>query len=302
MKPENFTEIYRINRIKIRKYLRFFALICGLIILLFSKTFAQSKIAVIAPEKNSLSQTFIEKLENSLSPNFKILDDSLSETAFLSAEHKTPFNLSTIESKNIGAAIGCDYFLLIKAENLTRYSFERKEYQESYAAVYAVSSRTGRLVFWKLVNGEAQKTDEAEKKLFDSIKDLSAEVSDTLKVVGKDELNENLRQKLEELPAENSPEAKNFRPPLPYRQIKPPYTRTAYLYSVAATVDIEIDIDETGKIQRTEIVRWAGFGLDETVEKTVSRMNWKAADRNGKSLPMRVLIRYNFKKIEPEDQ
>ena len=302
MKPEHFTEIYKIDEIKIKKYLRSSAFICGLIVCLFSKSFAQSKIAVIAPEQNSLNQAFIEKLETALSPNFKIFDDSLSETAFLSTEHKTPFNLSTVESKNIGAAIGCDYFLLVKAENLTRYSFAKREYRESYAAVYAVSSRTGRLIFWKLISGEAQKSDEAEKKLFNLIKDLSAEISDKLKTVSKDELNEKSKQQLEELPAANSPEAKNFRPPLPYRQIKPLYTRTAYFYSVEATVDIEIDVDETGEILRTEIVRWAGFGLDESVEKNIRRMNWKAADRNGKSLPMRVLLRYNFKKVEPEDQ
>ncbi len=302
MKPKNFTKIYRIDGIKIKKYLRLSAFICGSIIILSAVTFAQSRIAVIAPEKNSLNQKFTEELETALSPDFKIYDDSLSEAAFFSAKHKTPFNLSTEEAKNIGASIGCDYFLLIKAENLTRYSFEKKEYQESYAAVYVVSSRTGRLVFWKLINGEAQKSDEAEKQLFDSIKNLSAEITDKLKIVSKNELSEKPKQKLEELPAENSPEAKNFRPPLPYRQIKPPYTRTAYVYSVSATIDIEVDVDETGKILRTEIVRWAGFGLDESVEKTVRQMNWKAADRNGNPLPMRVLLRYNFKKIESEEQ
>ncbi|MGI8641193.1 MAG: TonB family protein [Pyrinomonadaceae bacterium] len=260
------------------------------------------KIAVLLPEKNVQSEKFADNLETSLSPNFKILDDSLSEIAFVSAKPEKPFNLSLEDAKNIGAAIGCDYFLLIKAENLARYSFEKKEYHESYAAVYAVSSRTGRLVFWKLVSGEAKKPDEAEKKLFDSIPDLSAEISDKLKTAAKKELSEKPAQKLEELPAESSPEAKNFRPPLPYQRIKPPYPRTAYLYSIEATVDIEIDIDETGKIRRTEIVRWAGFGLDESVNETIRKMNWKAADRNGKTLPMRVLLRYNFKKIEPEEQ
>ncbi len=290
------------NKIKIKKYLRLSAFICGLLISSFSSSLAQSKIAVIAPEKNALNRVFVEKLEDALAPDFKITDDSLSESAFLSTEHKTPFNLSTEESKNIGAAIGCDYFLLVKAETLMRYSFEKKEYQESYAAVYVVSSRTGRLVFWQLINGEAKKTDEAEKQLFDSIKDLTVRISERLKIVAKDELNEKSPPKIEELPTENSPAAEHFRPPLPYQRIKPPYTRTAYLYSVEATVDIEIDVDETGKIARTEIVRWAGFGLDESVEKTIRRMNWKPADRDEKPLPMRVLLRYNFKKIEPEDQ
>ncbi len=282
--------------------LRCLSLVCGQILLFCFAAFAQPKIAVIAPEKNPLNQTYIEKLETSLSPNFKITDDSLSEAAFFSTNRETPFNLSTGEAKNIGAAIGCDYFMLIKAETLPRYSFEKKEYRESYAAIYVVSSRTGRLVFWKLSSGEAEKPAEAENKLFASISDLTAELAEKIKIVGKAGLNEKSPPKLEELPPENSPEAANFRPPLPYRRIKPLYTRTAYLYSVAATVDVEVDVDETGKITRTQIVRWAGFGLDESVEKTIRAMNWKAADRNGKPLAMRVLLRYNFKKIEPEDQ
>lgn len=262
---------------------------------------AQSKIAVLVPEKNALSQSFAEKLETSLAKNFKVLDSSLSAAAYRSTNYEKPFNLSLAESKNIGAAIGCDYFLLVRAETLRRYSFEKKDFYESYAVVYTVSSRTGRLVFWKLINAETETAEKSEKKLQDSINDLSAELSDKLKAAAKEESNEKPAAKLEELPAENSPEAKNFRPPLPYQRIKPEYTRIANLYSVEATVDIEIDTDENGKILKTEIVRWAGFGLDESVTEAVRKMQWRAASRDGKTLPFRVLLRYNFKKIDKDE-
>ena len=283
------------------KNLYSFAFICGLFFFV-SVSFAQQKLAVLIPEKTYQSQVFAEKLESSLSANFKILDDSLSETAFHSTRFEKPFNLSREESKNVGAAIGCDYFLLMKAENQRRSSLSKGEYYESYAVVYAVSSRTGRLVYWKLVSREAETVEKAEKQLFASINELSVEIFDKLKIVTRDELNEKVAPKFEQLPAEDSPEAKNFRPPLPYRRIKPPYTRLANLYSVEATVDIEIDVDENGKILNTEITRWAGFGLDESVDKIIRQMNWKPADRNGKSLPMHVLLRYNFKKIEPDEE
>jgi TonB family protein len=188
--------------------------------------------------------------------------------------------------------------LLVRADTLRRYSFEKKDFYESYAVVYAVSSRTGRLVFWKLINAETETAEKSERKLPDSINDLSAELSDKLKVVAKEESNEKPAVKLEELPAENSPEAKNFRPPLPYQRVKPEYTRIANFYSAEATVDIEVDVDENGKILKTEIVRWAGFGLDESVSETVRKMQWRAASRDGKTLPFRVLLRYNFKKID----
>jgi len=268
-----------------------------LILSFASFSFAQ-KVAVLTPEKKSQSQTFAEKLEVSLSKKFKILDDSLSDAAYRARNYEKPFNLSLDEAKDIGAAVGCDYFLLLRAETLPRYSFENKEFYESYAAIFAVSSRTGRLVFWRLVNGESKAAKDSESKLLDSVNALSNEIFDKLKIVAREELNEKSAAKLEDLPAENSPEAKNFRPPLPYRRIRPEYTRFANLYSVEATVDALIEIDENGRILKTEIARWAGFGLDESVVQTVNKMQWRAATRDGKTLPLRVLLRYNFKKIE----
>jgi outer membrane biosynthesis protein TonB len=70
------------------------------------------------------------------------------------------------------------------------------------------------------------------------------------------------------------------------------------LYDTKATVDLEADVDLDGKIIGTRIVRWAGFGLDESVEAAVRSMNWRPAMRNGKPLPMRILLRYNFTKLD----
>jgi TonB family protein len=104
-----------------------------------------------------------------------------------------------------------------------------------------------------------------------------------------------------ELPEPGSPEAKNFRAPIPYRRLSPEYTRLAYLYDVTATVEATVDLDELGQITNMAITRWAGFELDESVAKAVRSMNWRPAERNGKPLPVRFLLRYNFKKIEKDD-
>ena len=263
-------------------------------------TVGAQRIAVLAPEKTGASESFAENLKTSLSEKFKVLNSSLSETAFLSVNAEKPFNMTADEAKIAGAAIGCDFFLLIKSENLRRFSLAKKEYFEAYAAVYAVSTRTGRLVFWKLQSFHGFESKTAEKLLFESVNDLAKEISEKLPVISAEELNEKA-VKIEEIPAENSPGAKDFRSPLPYRRISPQYTATANLYSIAATVDIEVDFDESGRILKTQIVRWAGFGLDESVMETVRQMNWRPASRNGKPLPVRVLLRYNFKKIEKEE-
>ena len=268
--------------------------------LLFSPAVSAQKIAVLAPDKTVRSEAFAAELGKYLSQNYRVLDASMSEAAFRSVAYENPFNLSTAEAKTIGAAIGCNYFLLVKYETLRRSAFKREEYYESYAVVYAVSARTGNLVFWKLNSFDADKPSEAEKKLFDSGRALAKEISDALQAAKRREITESDNPKIEEPPSENLPEAKNFRPPLPFQRIKPEYTEQANFYSIAATIDILVDIDETGKILRTEITRWAGYGLDESVTEAVKKMNWRPAEREGKTLPMRILLRYNFKDIEDD--
>jgi Gram-negative bacterial TonB protein C-terminal len=287
------------KKLNLKLNLRLAAFVCSFILLHSFNSFAQQKLAVLTPDKTTESINFAENLETSLSSKFKITNSSLSESAFLSSNPEKPFNLTTQEAKIIGAAIGCNYFVLVKSQNLRRYSSEKKEYFESYAAVYVVSSRTGRLVFWKLKSFDGNQSSDAEKLLLNSTDNLAAEIFDKLQIISQAELSEKVVE-LEEIPDENSPDAKNFRAPLPYKKLSPQYTTLANLYGIAATVDIEIDFDEGGKILRTEIVRWAGFGLDEAVTETICKMNWRPATRNGKALPIRVLLRYNFKKLDKE--
>lgn len=275
-------------------------LIGFLIFIYVAAVSAQQRIAIILPAENPQSLAVKNHFEKSFSKTYRIIDSDLAKSVFQAGGFENPYNLSTEESKNFAAAVGCDYFLLLKADNQRRTSFAKPEYYESYAAAYVVSSRTGRLVFWVLKNAEAEKADEADEKLSSSFKELSNEISDKIARFYKDERNEILPD-LAEIPDENSAEARTFRAPLPYRRLRPAYTTLANLYNVTATVDALLDLDENGKVTRVEIVRWAGYGLDESVIKTINEMQWRAASRDGKTLPIRVLLRYNFKKIEKEE-
>ena len=276
------------------------ALRLSVLALIFSSTVVAQKVAVLTPDKAETSREFAENLETRLAERSKVLDNSLSEAAYLSDPPVTPFNLTTEESKRIGSAIGCDSFILIRSATQRRSAYRRNEYYEAYAVVFVVSSRTGRLLFWKLQRFEASKPEKARKMLADSTASLASEITDKLHTAIKGELSEPESPAMEEVPEETSPAAKNFRAPIPYRRVKPEYTAQASLYDVTATVDLVVDLDANGSILRTEVVRWSGFGLDESVEKTVRAMNWRPAERGGKTLPMRFLLRYNFKRIDKE--
>jgi TonB family protein len=280
--------------------LRVRSLLLPFTIFLFTFAASSQRLAILAPDGAKRSDEIAARIEDALGGSVRIQDSAAALVAFTANVPQDPFNLTTERSKNIGVSIGCEYYILVRAGTLRRSASARPEYYEASAAIFVVSSRTGRLVIWKLLRSEAPRPGRAEAMLDISISPFAASLVTELKDITRSELAESLPAVMEEPPDTGSPAAKNFRAPIPYRRVKPKYTSEAYLYDIAATVEIVIDLDAAGNILRTEITRWAGYGLDESVEQTVRAMNWRPAERNGKPLPMRFLVRYNFKKIDKE--
>ena len=273
--------------------------LCGGLFL-FALSVPAQRIAVLTPEQTDQTQKYASRLSEFLSNKLRVLDEDMSRTAFLSVKVENPFNLLTKQAKEIGEVIGSDYFLLIKTGTLRRSSFAKDEFYESLVTAFLVNGRTGRLVYWDLKSFESDTPAESERLLFASSVSFGDEIFNRLQSSRKYGETSRDTTQIEEVPEAGSAAAKNFHPPMPYKRIKPEYTRQAYFYGIRATVDATVDIDQNGAVAAIEIVRWAGFGLDESVIETVRKMNWRPADRNGKTLPMRVLLRYNFTKIEKE--
>ena len=102
---------------------------------------------------------------------------------------------------------------------------------------------------------------------------------------------------IEEAPEdEKSAENQGIRLPRPYRRLRPAYPDTAARAEAEATVDVVVDVGTDGKVGDVQVVRWAGFGLDETTIETVRLLQFFPAMKNGSQIPMRVMLRYNFRK------
>lgn len=271
---------------------RFAPSLCVCLIALVSIASSQ-RLAIIEPEKSDSVAGLAAEISERVADSVRVIDASLAESAFRSVSVEDVFNLSADRSKQIGRVIGSDYFLFVRSRIQRRSALARNDYYEAYAVLYLISSRSGRLVFWRLKNAEAATPEAAAEALLKSVPTVAAEIVNAFKSVRLEPENN-----IEQVPPEDSPAAKNLKPPIPFRRIKPDYTRLAYLYDVRATVDAEVDIDTEGNVIRVAVVRWAGYGLDESVADAIRKMNWRPATRNGKTLPMRVLLRYNFKKIE----
>jgi TonB family protein len=102
---------------------------------------------------------------------------------------------------------------------------------------------------------------------------------------------------IEEAPEdEKAANDQGIRLPRPYRRLRPEYPETAARAEAEATVDVAVNVGADGEVGEVEVVRWAGFGLDETTIATVRKLHFFPAMKNGTPVPMRVLLRYNFRK------
>jgi len=238
-------------------------------------------------------------------PHFALVNRAQSRAAARGVGYAGSLNLTLAEARDLGAAIGCDFYVTGEAQTLRRTSTARPDYFESYASLFLVSAETGRLVLWEHVAAESSAPEEAEKSLLAELRARAPRYAEIVSKSQAAERSERLSAReradaFEEVPDEDSPAAVNFRAPQPYRSLRPAYPETAARAAVAATVDALVEVDAAGEVKDIEIVRWAGYGLNEAVTATVRQLHFRPATREGRAVPIRVLLRYNFRR--PADE
>ncbi|HMG73441.1 MAG TPA: energy transducer TonB [Pyrinomonadaceae bacterium] len=235
---------------------------------------------------------------------FTVIDRDQAGAAGLGAGFAGLLNLTIQQARDIGSAMGCDFYLLGEAQTLRRSPSIEPVYYESYATVFLVSARTGKLVLWERPAVQRAAPVEAEKALLAilSSDETRQRYLMTIRRAQEDERAarviavEGGAQIIEVMTDDDSDQNQEVRAPRPYRRLKPPYPETAARAEVEATVDVLVDIDARGEVGRVEIIRWAGYGLDQSVIDTVKQMHFFPAQRDGVAIPMRVLLRYKFRK------
>lgn len=264
-------------------------------------------VAVIDFGESSVGRRTADKLANSLGtvPELNIVDRDLTRSATKGAGYSGSLNMTLAEAHDLGAALGSDFYILGDAQTLRRSPSTGEAFFESYASIFLVSSRSGKLVSWQRYKALAPSAAIAEARLLEDISEpgIRNRLFEALSRSAHEErLNRELAVErsvpvIEGAPDdESSANALGLRLPHPYRRLVPGYPETAAVAEVEATVDVFVDLDEKGEVTRVEIARWAGFGLDEATIETVRQLHFFPAMRNGTAIPLRVLLRYNFRK------
>jgi periplasmic protein TonB len=76
---------------------------------------------------------------------------------------------------------------------------------------------------------------------------------------------------------------------------EPPYSEEARKAKFQGVVVLSIIVDAQGNVRDPRVVRRLGLGLDEKAEETVRTWKFKAAQRNGVPVPVRVMVEVTFR-------
>ncbi|HVF58179.1 MAG TPA: TonB family protein [Pyrinomonadaceae bacterium] len=270
------------------------------------------RVAVLDFGQTETGRRAADALSSSLSADryVRLVDRSLGRDAARGAGYAGSLNMTLAEARDLGAAVDCDFLITGDAQTVRRSPSASPAYNEAYASIFVVSARTGQLVRWLRPHREATTAEEAEKLLLEEVRaaaricrrdimrrqedEQARRRADEERTAREDATVEKVT--IEDAPEEGTPAAEGVRLPEPYRRLRPAYPDTAAEAEAEATVDARVEIGADGEVGRVEIVRWAGFGLDEAVVNTVRQMHFRPAMRDGAPFPVRVLLRYNFRR------
>jgi TonB family protein len=269
---------------------------------------SRTRIAILNFGDASTGQRAADNLVAALAAHteLRVLDRAESRDAARGSGYNGSLNLTLAEARDLGAAMGCDFYFIGDVQTLRRSPSSGAFYYEAYASLFLVSTRSGKLVRWDCPRFDAATMEAAERALLTELNGRAETYIASLHAVQDTEQQERAHARQSDSPAiEEAPDAEiaraqNMRLPQPYRRLQPAYTAEAARYEVEAIVDVMVDLDADGEVTRTEIVRWAGYELDESTINTIRQLHFTPARRDNKPIPLRVLLRYNFRRGEKE--
>ena len=290
---------------------RRFVLLCALSLFFVFDVAAQAgarltTVSLVELGSSSLARTAGDRLLQTLKSSGDVLvsDMDLTRAAAKGSGYSGSLNMTLAEARNLGAALGTDFYLVGDAQVLRRSSSSQPVFYEAYCSMFLISARSGRLATWYRPSVQSLTSEDAEKALISELSKPGL-MNRLLVAIRQTEATERTERAtmfdnvpvIEDAPDDDKvAEAQGLRLPKPFRRLRPEYPQSAATADAEATVDVLVNVGTDGKVGQVEVVRWAGFGLDEVTVATVRQLHFFPAMRNGTAVPLRVLLRYNFRK------
>ncbi len=233
-----------------------------------------------------------------------MVDQTIVQPALKGIGYDGSINMSRDEARKLGSAIGCDFFVTGKLEAFTRSDRVAEEHEEALIGVMIVDGRTGALAMFDFIDQTASTREAAVATL---IKILATRAGSYVDRMSRFQLargqlipsgsGKTAAESIEDIPEEGSALAVGFAPPEFVNRVKPDYTGAAERADITATVEASAVFRANGEVGDIQILRWAGFGLDESAESAIRQLKFNAATRGGNPLSVRAIVRYNFRRL-----
>ena len=230
-----------------------------------------------------------------------IIDGAQSRPALAGVGYDGSTNLSREDARRLGAALGCDFFIIGRAETLTRSEPDSQSYEETLIGLMIVDGRSGQLAVFDLI---AEKLTTREASFEGASKALATRAPGYVDLMlafraarsRVQPLASSADDPVEDVPEEGSARSIGFSPPEFLNRVKPEYTAEADRAGVSATVEATAVFHRDGRVGEVEIIRWAGYGLDESAARAIRQLKFKPAMRDGRAVSVRAVVRYNFRR------
>jgi TonB family C-terminal domain len=242
-----------------------------------------------------------------LSAQVALIDAAQIKPAVVGVGYDGSINMSRDEARRLGAAIGCDFFIIGKRDSFTRSDAKEESHEEALVGVMIVDARTGELAAFDLINEKAVTRAAALEAVTKALATRAAVYVERMIAhrAGRDAArgSTHVAERIEDLPDADSAAVAGFTPPEFINRVKPEYTIEAERADITATVEAMAVFRANGTVGDIQITRWAGFGLDEAAARTIRQLKFKPATRDGHPVSVRASVRYNFRRIsEPTQQ
>lgn len=229
---------------------------------------------------------------------FAVLDSGLVDAAARGTGYEGSMNLARDEARRLASAVGATT-LVMGAVSMREFESDNgRRAFDVVVAILLVDGASGRLLRYRTFDGRG---DSRAESIASTVDPLRAETATWPAIVDESERRRESRASdLAWDPAAvdmlGSPEGgAGLVPPRFFRRPAPKYTDEAERLRVIATVDLVVQFNADGSYGPIDVVRWAGFGLEDAAIEAVRACTFWPARKDGRPITARALLRYNFR-------
>ncbi len=225
-----------------------------------------------------------------------VLDPGLVDAALAGSGYDGSLNLTRSEARRLAQVCGVEVLVLAVASIVDLGPEAGPDSWDARAGVFVVDGRTGELVHYATLTARGADRPAALRQLSGACRLDIAGWTPTLERIraGRTAANPVVADAPVLDLVANPETAPGESPPRFFRRPHPALTADAERFRVSATVDVVVEFKADGTFGTIDVVRWAGFGLDEACIAAIRAEKFFAARRAGHGVDSRALLRFNF--------